>query len=330
MTIKKSLKRLAAVSTEIPRIHFREGLQSGFMDDYESAIQSFDRINYITYGSSYFSEQAQLYKANAFVQLEQFDKAVTEFKKYLENNVKDSFAWLNLGASYIELEEFGEDTLSCFKRSIAIELEQKNPDEEILKAGLSNEATVFLHRIENNKKTISKLENDKNHNPEMYDSRIHDVCLNAQNQYVELLKSCISKLRDIDRDDSDALSLKTELLWIQEKNDDAIENIKKCCKLYPDDWEFWSDLSTGYLLVNNYHECLKCIENALKIKPNEDLLWYNKACILSKMNEIDDSLDALLVAISIQPENLVLLTEESDFDNIKNSERFKKFLTIPV
>ena len=48
------------------------------------------------------------------------------------------------------------------------------------------------------------------------------------------------------------------------------------------------------------------------------------------MNEIDDSLDALLVAISIQPENLVLLTEESDFDNIKNSERFKKFLTIPV
>ena len=52
--------------------------------------------------------------------------------------------------------------------------------------------------------------------------------------------------------------------------------------------------------------------------------------MLSKMNKIDDALDALLVAISIAPENLSGLSDESDFDNIKNSERFKKFLTIPV
>ena len=75
---------------------------------------------------------------------------------------------------------------------------------------------------------------------------------------------------------------------------------------------------------------MKCFEKGIKIKPDEDLLWYNKACMLSKMNKIDDALDALLVTISIAPENLLEISDESDFDNIKNSERFKKFLTIPV
>ena len=51
--------------------------------------------------------------------------------------------------------------------------------------------------------------------------------------------------------------------------------------------------------------------------------------MLSKMNKIDDALDALLVAISIAPENLSGLSDESDFDNIKNSERFQKFLKLP-
>ena len=68
----------------------------------------------------------------------------------------------------------------------------------------------------------------------------------------------------------------------------------------------------------------------MKLEPTEGLLWFNKACVLSLMNNQDDALDALFVAISIEPENLTALSDEEDFDKIKNSERFKKFLTIEV
>ena len=116
MTIRSNLKRLAAVSTEIPRIHYREGLESGFMDDYESAIESFDRVNYITVGSSYWTRQSQFYKANAYAQLEQYDKAIEEYKKILEIDKKNSAGWVNLGASYLDLGKFDDEALSCFDK----------------------------------------------------------------------------------------------------------------------------------------------------------------------------------------------------------------------
>ena len=118
MTIRSNLKRLAAVSTEIPRIHYREGLESGFMDDYESAIESFDRVNYITVGSSYWTRQSQYYKANAYSQLEQYEKAIEEYKKLLATDKKNSACWVNLGASYVDLEKFDEEALSCFDKSL--------------------------------------------------------------------------------------------------------------------------------------------------------------------------------------------------------------------
>lgn len=304
MTIRSNLKRLAAVSTEIPRIHYREGLESGFMDDYESAIESFDRVNYITVGSSYWTRQSQYYKANAYSQLEQYEKAIEEYKKLLATDKKNSACWVNLGASYVDLEKFDEEALSCFDKAIELENKKKNPDKIILEIAWSNRGTIFLAQED------ERLAND--------------------NDYLDLVEQCVNEILKLEPESQDGLSLKTALLWMQEKNDEAIENDKKLCKLDPDSWENWNSLATAYSTVNNVDEALKYFQKAIEIQPNEDLPWYNKACMLSRMNRIDDALDALLVAISIAPENLSGLSEESDFENIKNSERFKKFLTIPV
>ena len=119
MTIKKGFERITASIKEIPRIHYREGLESGFMDDYESAIESFDRVNYITIGSSFFTNQSQYFKANAYAQLEQYDKAVKEYKKFLENNQQNTKGWNNLGAADCDLEKY-DDALPCFDNATQV------------------------------------------------------------------------------------------------------------------------------------------------------------------------------------------------------------------
>jgi len=303
MTIWKGIRRFTAVATEIPRIHYREGLEYGLTDDYESAIESFDRVNYITVGSSFWTKQSQFYKAYAYDELGQYDKAVEEYKKYLKQDKKDSSGWNNLGSSYLQLEKYSE-ALSCFDKAIELENKKKNPDKYILEIAWSNRGTIFLAQ--------------------------EDEMLENNNNYLDLVKQCVNEILKLDPKSQDGLSLKTALLWMQEKNDEAIENEKKLCKLDPDSWENWNSLATAYFTVNNVDEALKYFQKAINIQPNEDLPWYNKACTLSKMNKIDDALDALLVAISIEPKNLSGLSDESDFDNIKNSERFKKFLTIPI
>ena len=307
MTIKKVLRRIAAVTTEIPRIRYREGLESGFLDDYESAIESFDRVNYITVGSSYWTKQSQFYKACAYDELEQYDKAVEEFKKFLKHEKKDLGAWNNLGLVYLELDKF-DDALSCFKRVIELESKQNDPDEELLESAWVNKGDCIIDAL-----LASTEEED------------------FEEKEFDELKQCVNEILKINPESMDGLAMKTNLFWMEDdKLNEAVENEKKCCKLYPDDWGCWNRLGTSYDAANNVDEALKSYEKAIKIKPDEDLPWYNKACTLSKMNKIDDALDALLVAISIAPENLLELSDESDFDNIKNSERFKKFLTLPI
>ena len=307
MTIRTGLKRLAAVSTEIPRVHYREGLESGFLDDYESAIDSFDRVNYITVGSSFWTSQSQYFKANAYAQLEQYDKAVKEYKKYLKNNEKDTKGWNNLGSAYYDLEKY-EDALPCFDNVIELECQKKNPDEEILQIAWENKGGIIL----------------SNDDDEIFDDP------QKTEEYLNSLEQCVNEILKIDSESMFGINLKHHYFGCKIKMIEAIENNQKLVILYPDDEDVWNALGVAYSTVNNHKEALKYYEKAIKMKSNDGGFWYNKACALSGMNKIDDALDALLVAISIEPENLLDLSEESDFDNIKNSERFKKFLTIQI
>jgi len=66
-----------------------------------------------------------------------------------------------------------------------------------------------------------------------------------------------------------------------------------------------------------------------KLDPTNNETWYQKARILSYINQDRDrALDSLLVAISIAPENRDRALKDQSFENIKNDMRFKRmFLT---
>ena len=75
---------------------------------------------------------------------------------------------------------------------------------------------------------------------------------------------------------------------------------------------------------------MESFEKSQKLDLTDGIIWYNKACVLSRLDRKEEALDALLVATSIEPENLIDMRDEKDLENIKNTERFQKLLSQPV
>jgi tetratricopeptide (TPR) repeat protein len=327
MTIKKGLARFTAVATEIPRIHYRKGLETGFSGDYESAIDYFDRVNYITLGSSFWTNQSQYYKAEAYVQLEEYDKSIEEYKKFLENDKKHAKGWNNLGASYMEIYKHAE-ALLCFDKAIEFESKRKNLDEDTLESAWVNRGSIFVDFIADMdiQKTNPELPPAYVDNYNVYGDNLDDVRL----VFLLSLENCVNEILKINSESYDGLDLKQTLFSEQNKFDESLEICKKIVQLFPDKSESWMSLAIAYDYLDNYEKSLQCYEKGIEIKPKDGLFWYNKAGTLSKINKIDDALDSLLVAISIEPEFLSVISIETEFDNIKNTERFQNFLKIPL
>lgn len=155
-----------------------------------------------------------------------------------------------------------------------------------------------------------------------------DVYLHLEND--EEYEKCVNKALEINPESTLALSLKTGVFWNHNQNNEAVRNEEKIVELEPDDWTNWNALGTAYHTAGNNVKALDCFERAIKLDSTEDLLWYNKACVLSEDNREEEALDSLLVAISLNPEILIDMRGDNDFKNIKNTERFKKFLSLPV
>ena len=327
MTIKKGLARFTAVATEIPRIHYRNGLEDGFSGNYESAIDYFDRVNYITLGSSFWTNQSQYYKAEAYVQLEEYDKSIEEYKKFLENNKKHAKGWNNLGASYMEIYKHAE-ALLCFDKAIEFESERKNPDDDTLESAWVNRGSIFVDFIADMdiKKIHPELPNAYIDNYDVYGDNLDDVRL----VFLLSLENCVNEILKINSESYDGLDLKQSLFYDQEKFNECLEICKKIIQLFPDKSESWMSLGNSYDAIKNYEKALQCYEKGIEIKPKDGLFWYNKAGTLSNINKIDDALDSLLVAISIEPDLLLAISSDTEFENIKNTERFQKFLNIPL
>lgn len=57
----------------------------------------------------------------------------------------------------------------------------------------------------------------------------------------------------------------------------------------------------GIELTNkgNYQEALQFLEEALKLAPNNSVIWYDRGVVLSKLNRLQDALDAYQTALAI-------------------------------
>jgi tetratricopeptide (TPR) repeat protein len=140
----------------------------------------------------------------------------------------------------------------------------------------------------------------------------------------------VDKALKLDSNYTDALFLKCDILIEMNRSEEVIKIL--------DDLEYDEDIVTdikelesiAYHELSNYSKALECVNEALKFEPNDESFWYNKACYLSLLGKQEEANDALLIATSIEPENINEIKNEKDFENIKNTERFQKLLNQSV
>ena len=64
--------------------------------------------------------------------------------------------------------------------------------------------------------------------------------------------------------------------------------------------------------------------------PSSTLEDAAHGCITIDADSKEEALDALLIATSIDPETLVEISDEDDFENIKETERFQKLISTKI
>ena len=82
--------------------------------------------------------------------------------------------------------------------------------------------------------------------------------------------------------------------------------------------------ASALIELQDWDKAVTCVDSAIESDPAYDDSWYQKARILSVQKNIEDSLDSLLVAVSLEKENKKRAKSENEFENIRNLERFKK------
>ena len=114
-------------------------------------------------------------------------------------------------------------------------------------------------------------------------------------------------------DHSEALRVYDKILDIDVVNPDA-----------------WNLKSLVHYEQKNYAKALDCVEKSIESDPTFDMAWYNKACFLSILNQIPESIEALKRAIEIDVKNARKAVRDKDFTNVRVEEGFRRIVEVVV
>jgi len=92
----------------------------------------------------------------------------------------------------------------------------------------------------------------------------------------------------------------------------------------------WNLKSLVYYERKTYAKALDCADKAIDSDPTFGMAWYNRSCYLSLLNQIQESLDALVRSIEIDVKNANRYVKDKDFMNVRLEEGFKRIVEIVV
>jgi len=92
----------------------------------------------------------------------------------------------------------------------------------------------------------------------------------------------------------------------------------------------WNLKSLVFYERKVYGKALDCADKAIDSDPTFGMAWYNRSCYLSLLNQITESLDALVRSIEIDVKNAKRAVKDKDFMNVRLEEGFKRIVEVVV
>jgi tetratricopeptide (TPR) repeat protein len=108
--------------------------------------------------------------------------------------------------------------------------------------------------------------------------------------------------------------------------EEAIASYDQALQFKPDKDEAWDSRGLALMYLGHYQEALNSYERALRLKPDAPNPLYNKACCYALQNNVDLTVENLERAISLNPEYREMAKTDSNFDSIREDERFQKLI----
>ena len=75
--------------------------------------------------------------------------------------------------------------------------------------------------------------------------------------------------------------------------------------------------------LKQFEAAQESYDRVIEIEPDDAMAYYNKACCYGLQEQIDLAIDTLQHSITLYSENRELAKTDSDFDGIRDDERFQ-------
>ncbi|MTJ38046.1 tetratricopeptide repeat protein [Dolichospermum sp. UHCC 0406] len=108
--------------------------------------------------------------------------------------------------------------------------------------------------------------------------------------------------------------------------EEAISSYDKAVEFKPDYHQAWNNRGISLGNLGRYEEAISSYDEAVEFKPDDHQAWYNKAYSYSLQGNIEQAIENLKTAINLHPEVREWAKTDSDFDAIREDERFQELI----
>ena len=134
----------------------------------------------------------------------------------------------------------------------------------------------------------------------------------------------------IDPNDVDALLKLGYARFHMEDYTESMRAYDKVLDIDVTNADAWNLKSLVFYERKSYGKALDCADKAIDSDPTFGMAWYNRSCYLSMLNEVPQSLDALVRSIEIDVKNAKRAVKDKDFMNVRLEEGFKRIVEVVV
>lgn len=109
---------------------------------------------------------------------------------------------------------------------------------------------------------------------------------------------------------------------------DAVELkfLEKISGRLPEDLEILQALAELYTKTGQYEKGLGIDLQLSRLRPNDDLVWYNLGCSYALTHHVDDAFEALAKAIDLGYGDYDWMKKDPDLANLSADPRFESLL----
>jgi tetratricopeptide (TPR) repeat protein len=279
---------------------------------YEDAIASFDKVLDLKPDS----HLAWCHRGNALCNLGRYEDAITSYDKSLELKPDFYTAWYSRGDALYALERY-EDAITSYDRSLELK-----PDFHTAWYSRGN-ALYALKRYEDAITSYEKSLELNPNSPAAWGIR-GDVFRNI-GRYTDAISS-YDKVLEFKPNNHLAWSRRGDAFGSLERYDDAISSFNEALKHKPDDHKVWFNRGVAFGSLERYDDAISSFNEALKHKPDLHAAWYNKACCYALQSQVELTIADLKEAIELNPKYREMAKTDSDFDSIRNDDRFQSLI----